>query len=119
MFRHRAKYGKGGKQENQMERNEMKHVKCMTDTPTLRPFDPLTYRPTPSTVKYANVAGQRYFASAWFGLAWLGNLLQHIANMPSLLIGLLALPTAKSRCLPVCLCVCVCVFDLIRVRAAR
>lgn len=69
MFRHREKYGKGGKQENQMERNEMKHVKCMTDTPTLRLCDPATLwpiDPTPSTVKYANVTSP----SVWFGLVW-------------------------------------------------
>lgn len=112
MFRHRAKYGKGGKQENQMERNEMKHVKCMTDTPTMRPCYPLTYRLTPSTVKYANVAGQRYFASAWLGLVWFG-----LATCCSTLRTCQAfslvywhcLQPSPDACLRVCVCLGVCV----------
>lgn len=114
MFRHRAKYGKGGKQENQMERNEMKHVKCMTDTPTMRPCDPATLWPIDSPRRQlnmptwlANVTSPQ-LGLVCFGLATCCSTLRTCQAFS--LVYWHCLQPSPDACLRVCVFLCVCVW---------
>lgn len=73
---------------------------------TRRLCDSATLRPSDLSTPPRRQLNMPTLLRLQFGLVWFGNLLHHITNMPSLLIGLLPLPTAKSRCLRVCTCSC-------------
>lgn len=92
------------KAENKKSKwNEMKwstssawQTRRLRDPATLRPSDLST--PPRRQLNMPTLPWPFTSPSVWFG-----NLLRHITNMPSLLIGLLASPTANSRCLRVCM----------------